>query len=106
MDDTRKHGRYGATMHADQPPEVDESSGLPPVAPDIGEQEIGQDIDDIIPTRGYVRLPVIALGGSAGSIGALREFFQAMSPESGVAFVVILHLSPEHESTLDTLLQR
>jgi two-component system CheB/CheR fusion protein len=36
----------------------------------------------------------------------LRTFFEAMSPESGLAFVVVIHLSSEHESTLAELLQR
>jgi two-component system, chemotaxis family, CheB/CheR fusion protein len=106
MDDTMRHRRYGLTMDAKQPPELDRNPGLPVTAPDIGEEALGLEIDNIIPSRGYDLVPVVALGGSAGSIGALREFFQTMSPNSGVAFVVILHLSPEHESTLDTLLQR
>lgn len=103
MGDTERSERYGQPMDADPPPEAAET-GLPRVAPDVVEQSLGPDID-IIPTQGYQLVPVVALGGSAGSIGALREFFQSMSPDSGVAFVVILHLSPDHESTLDTLLQ-
>lgn len=50
--------------------------------------------------------PVVGLGGSAGAIQALREFFAAMPPQPGMAFVVVLHLSPEHESILAELLQR
>lgn len=51
-------------------------------------------------------LPVVGLGGSAGGIAALQRFFTAMPADSGMAFVVILHLSPQHESTLAQLLQR
>ena len=50
-------------------------------------------------------LPTVGLGGSAGSISALQTFFKAMPADSGMAFVVILHLSPEHESTLAEVLQ-
>ena len=59
-----------------------------------------------IPTRGYQMLPMVGLGGSAGSIGALQTFFSAMPPDTGMVFVVILHLSSEHESTLAEVLQR
>ena len=48
---------------------------------------------------------VVGLGGSAGSIKALQAFFSRMPVDSGLAFVVVLHLSPEHESSLAALLQ-
>ena len=50
-------------------------------------------------------LPMVGLGGSAGGIPALQAFFRAMPPDSGLVFVVILHLSSEHESTLAQVLQ-
>jgi two-component system, chemotaxis family, CheB/CheR fusion protein len=46
------------------------------------------------------------LGASAGGIHALEQFFEHMPPDSNLAFVVILHLSPEHESNLAPMLQR
>ena len=49
---------------------------------------------------------VIGLGGSAGSISPLQAFFSRMPTDSGLAFVVVLHLSPEHESSLAALLQK
>ena len=48
---------------------------------------------------------VVGLGASAGGIKALQGFFQGMPPDSGAAFVVVLHLSPEHESHLAEVLQ-
>ena len=48
---------------------------------------------------------VVGLGGSAGSIPSFREFFRNVPPDSGMAYVVILHLSPEHESRLPDILQ-
>src|ERR1700759_1255608 len=48
---------------------------------------------------------VVGLGGSAGSIRALQVFFSRMPVDSGLGFVVVLHLSPEHESSLAALLQ-
>lgn len=49
--------------------------------------------------------PVVGLGASAGGLRALQRFFEQMTPDSGMAFVVIVHLSPEHESHLPMLLQ-
>ncbi|HEY0458538.1 MAG TPA: PAS domain S-box protein [Pyrinomonadaceae bacterium] len=43
---------------------------------------------------------VVGIGASAGGISALQDFFALMPPDSGMAFVVILHLSPDHESNL------
>jgi two-component system, chemotaxis family, CheB/CheR fusion protein len=49
---------------------------------------------------------VVGLGGSAGSIEALKTFFSYMPEDSGLAFVVVLHLSPEYESGLAEVLQK
>jgi two-component system CheB/CheR fusion protein len=43
---------------------------------------------------------VVGLGASAGGVAVLQQFFGDMDPESGLAFVVVMHLSPEHESNL------
>src|SRR3712207_8578801 len=50
--------------------------------------------------------PVVGLGASAGGVMALREFFRHVPPDSGLAYVVILHLPPDYESALDELLRR
>lgn len=49
---------------------------------------------------------VVGIGASAGGIKALSEFFTAMPDNSGMAFVVILHLSQDHKSNLAEILQR
>ena len=49
---------------------------------------------------------IIGIGASAGGIAALQEFFAAMSTESGLAFVVVMHLSPEFESQLPHVIQQ
>ena len=50
-------------------------------------------------------LLVVGLGASAGGIKALKEFFSQVPADSGVGYVVILHLSPDHESKLAEVLQ-
>ncbi|MES2938561.1 MAG: chemotaxis protein CheB [Pseudomonadota bacterium] len=74
--------------------------------PDSIEEDRPQDFDDMVPTRGYAQVPVVGLGGSAGGIEALQDFFTAMPPNSGLAFVVVMHLAKEHDSLLGDILQR
>lgn len=71
-----------------------------------GPQGLAEHIDDLVPSHGYGKAPVVGLGGSAGSIEALQAFFTTMPEQSGMAFVVVIHLSPDHESLLAELLQR
>lgn len=49
---------------------------------------------------------VVGLGASAGGLEALERFFKAMPEDSGMAFVVIQHLSPDFKSLMDELLAR
>jgi len=49
--------------------------------------------------------PVVGIGASAGGVEALRRFFRNLPDEVGMAFVVVLHLSPDHESNLTDILQ-
>ncbi|MGB8507218.1 MAG: chemotaxis protein CheB [Pyrinomonadaceae bacterium] len=57
------------------------------------------------PPQQAASFPVIGLGASAGGLQALKDFFTHMPSESGMAFVVIMHLSPNHESHAASLLQ-
>src|SRR5262245_61704736 len=50
-------------------------------------------------------LYVVGIGASAGGLQALRTLFSAMPAKPGVAFVVVMHLSPEHDSHLSEFLQ-
>ena len=48
---------------------------------------------------------VVGVGASAGGLDALRSFFSRMPATPGFACVVVVHLSPEHESHLVQMLQ-
>lgn len=48
---------------------------------------------------------VVGIGASAGGLAALKELFANVPPDTGLAFVVVVHLSPEHKSLLADLLQ-
>ena len=49
---------------------------------------------------------VIGIGASAGGLAALKTFLNHVPADSGLAFVVVVHLSPDHESHLAELLQQ
>jgi two-component system CheB/CheR fusion protein len=49
---------------------------------------------------------IVGIGASAGGLEAIESFFKFMSHESGVAFVVIQHLSPDHKSLMAELLSK
>lgn len=48
---------------------------------------------------------VVGIGASAGGLAALKTFFANVPERTGLTFVVVVHLSPEHESHLADLLQ-
>src|SRR3954454_22274946 len=82
-----------------------EQHGATLSVPDAVEQDDPERIDDVVPTAGYETLPVVGLGGSAGSIRALQRFFEATPPNSDLAYVVLVHLSPAHEISLPLLVE-
>ncbi len=49
---------------------------------------------------------VVGIGASAGGLRALESFFENMPTDSGAAFVVIQHLSPDFKSLMKELLER
>jgi two-component system CheB/CheR fusion protein len=52
--------------------------------------------------------PIIGIGASAGGLAAFEAFFSAMPAESpsGMAFVLVQHLAPDHKSILSDLVKR
>jgi two-component system, chemotaxis family, CheB/CheR fusion protein len=49
---------------------------------------------------------LVVLGASAGGLDALCRVFERLPPDTGAAFVVVQHLSPDHKTLMDTLLAR
>jgi two-component system CheB/CheR fusion protein len=46
---------------------------------------------------------IVGIGASAGGLDAFRTFFANMPSDSGMAFVLVQHLSPSHKSMLADL---
>jgi two-component system, chemotaxis family, CheB/CheR fusion protein len=70
-------------MPAVNPSDRNEVSDTPPIAP----------------------AAVVGIGASAGGLKALQRFFESVPADSGMAYVVIMHLDPERESRIAELLQ-
>ncbi|WP_181869966.1 chemotaxis protein CheB [Halomonas sp. DQ26W] len=51
------------------------------------------------------RPTVVGIGASAGGLAALKTFFANVPERTGLSFVVVMHLSPDHQSHLADLLQ-
>jgi two-component system, chemotaxis family, CheB/CheR fusion protein len=52
------------------------------------------------------RFPIVAIGASAGGLDAFKKFLAATPSGTGMAFVLIPHLDPSHESLMVELLAR
>ena len=55
---------------------------------------------------GNADVHIVGIGASAGGLESLERFFSSMPRHSGLAFVVIQHLSPDFKSLMDELLAR
>jgi two-component system CheB/CheR fusion protein len=49
---------------------------------------------------------VVAIGASAGGLEAVTQLLKNLSPTTGMAFIYVQHLSPDHKSLLDVLLSK
>ena len=50
--------------------------------------------------------PVVGIGASAGGLDAFKRLLKAIPEDSGMAYVLVQHLDPTHESLLPELLQK
>jgi two-component system, chemotaxis family, CheB/CheR fusion protein len=48
--------------------------------------------------------PVVGIGASAGGLDAFTQILKQLPPSTGMAFVLVQHLDPNHESMLTALL--
>jgi two-component system CheB/CheR fusion protein len=50
--------------------------------------------------------PVVGVGASAGGLEAFKKLVRAIPKKSGMAYIFVQHLSPDHSSALSKILQR
>jgi two-component system CheB/CheR fusion protein len=56
--------------------------------------------------RQRANFPTVAIGASAGGLPLFQQFFDQMPANSGVAFVLVQHLDPNHETLMPELLAK
>ncbi|MDQ5930686.1 MAG: two-component system, chemotaxis family, CheB/CheR fusion protein, partial [Bacteroidota bacterium] len=49
---------------------------------------------------------IVAIGASAGGLEAITQLLQNLSPTTGMAFIYVQHLSPNHKSILSSILSK
>ncbi len=70
-----------------------------PSEPDVAEP---RELDH----RKRADFAIVGMGASAGGLDAFKKFLEAMPPDGGMAFVLVQHLDPTHESMMVELLAR
>ena len=53
-----------------------------------------------------LEFPVVGIGASAGGLDAFTQFLEGVEADTGMAFVLIQHLAPNHPSSLVEILSR
>ena len=57
-------------------------------------------------TKSANLFPVVGVGASAGGLDAFKKLVEAIPKKSGMAYVLVQHLDPNHDSMLSEILQR
>ncbi|HET6279165.1 MAG TPA: chemotaxis protein CheB, partial [Candidatus Polarisedimenticolia bacterium] len=74
----------------------------PQPAPANHEQPLGP----VDASAGRTAFPIVGIGASAGGLDAMVQLLQHLRPDTGMAFVLVQHLDPRHESRLADVLAR
>ena len=64
----------------------------------------GPDLTARGPPQGPDDFPVVGIGASAGGLDACTKLVGALPPTTGMAFILVQHLDPTHESMMPELL--
>jgi two-component system CheB/CheR fusion protein len=66
------------------------------------------EVESVSTLGGTPGFPIVGLGASAGGLAAFEGFFSGMpaNGETGMAYVLVQHLAPDHASILSELVRR
>ncbi|MGB8698748.1 MAG: chemotaxis protein CheB [Thermosynechococcaceae cyanobacterium] len=82
-------------------------SAKPPVPNDPSDSlPANPDSESNQPAQTEAPFPVVGIAASAGGLEAFTELIRHLPTDTGMAFVLIQHLSPDHESLLPEILGR
>src|SRR5712691_10483886 len=92
--------------HRDRP-----KPGRPKITPPVASSPTKREPQDSTPTHAtephaHHRFPVVGVGASAGGLEALSQLLRNLPSDTGMAFVLVQHLSAKHESILASILAR
>jgi two-component system CheB/CheR fusion protein len=79
-----------------------------PAAPQEDWLRSAVDAENAPNTPPETAFPIVGIGASAGGLAAFEAFFSGLpaAVETGMAFVLVQHLAPDHKSLLAELVQR
>jgi two-component system, chemotaxis family, CheB/CheR fusion protein len=63
-------------------------------------------VEDPPAPSGGPAFPIVGIGASAGGLEAFSQLLRALPTDTGMAFVLVQHLDPQHESQLSEILAR
>src|SRR5215471_10485890 len=71
-----------------------------------GGNAVPHQAEDLSPEANAPVFPVVGVGASAGGLEAFTQLLKALPANPGMAFVLVPHLDPTHESAMTELLSR
>src|SRR3989475_12865418 len=76
------------------------------VKPSHSKKESAKAVSQPSPQPQNRPISIVGVGASAGGLEAFEQLLAALPEDSGMAFVLVQHLDPKHESILSDLLAR
>ncbi|MNX56688.1 Phytochrome-like protein cph1 [compost metagenome] len=58
------------------------------------------------PKKAEQNFPFVGIGASAGGLDAIKKLLTAIHPDSGMAYIILQHLSPNHSGSLSDILEQ
>jgi two-component system, chemotaxis family, CheB/CheR fusion protein len=86
---------------ASRPRKRPQRAASPPAQPAVASEIHSQE-----PSSSTSAFPIVGIGASAGGLEAFTQLLQELPVTTGLAFVLVQHLDPTHESMLPELLSR
>ncbi len=93
-DSTEEHTDQKAAKKEEQATKEQEEASA-----DTGEKKF--DFSSSAPATDFL---IVGIGASAGGVDALKKLFRNIKKDSGMAYVIIIHLSPDRESIMPEIL--
>ena len=96
-------------MAAAKPGKPRKQRAEPAIPPrDLLRSAVNAENTPMISPNPEAAFPIVGIGASAGGLAAFEAFFSGLpaAVETGMAFVLVQHLAPDHKSLLAELVQR